>query len=127
MEKPEETKWQGYYFASAPGQRPLHGEDSWSSGTYLRDGLAEAFSRVSWAFVREIGGKTAEGQKVKISGLFALFDSELKGLPGVILAEEDRYTVVRIPIFFAGVRPGTHVFERGEVAITPSEVKDSHQ
>ncbi|MCB1105600.1 MAG: hypothetical protein KDK74_12775 [Cephaloticoccus sp.] len=115
--------WSGRYFARAPGEYLLDGEDGWMSQGRFVDGMEMALERVLKVCVADTNGTLMEGRKITAKGRFAYLNIDLE-LRGIVVDETPDTIIARLLVGDVMVMAGTHVLDRADFEIKAADFKD---
>lgn len=114
--------WSVRYFAKAPGEYSIEGEDSWIAENRFSDGMKAAITRATAVLLDDIQGKLTEKRKIKAKGIYAAFNTEFE-FPVIVVDENEKEIVGRLSIGDVMIMAGTHVLDRSDYTVKDADFR----
>lgn len=115
--------WSARYFARAPGEHALDGEDGWMQNGRFATGIRSALEQALSACIEDTHGRLAEGRKVTAKGRFAYLNAPFE-LRAIVAREFPDALIARLVVGDAMVLAGTHVLVLADYEIKDAKFND---
>lgn len=119
-----DPKWSVRYFARAPGEYSIEGDDGWMTQTRFADGMRSALRTAIRVCMDDTTGKLTGSRKIKAKGVFPYLNSPKIELPFIVVQENGTTLVGRLAAGDAMVMAGTHVLDQNDFQIVEASFKD---
>lgn len=123
----DEKKWSVRYFARAPGEFTIEGNDGWMSEKRFVDGMRTALRSALRVCMDDTAGKLTGTRKIKAKGVFPYMNTAKFELPFIVVQETGDSLVGRLAAGDVMVMAGTHVLDRADYQIVDGDFKDPRQ
>ena len=119
-----DPKWSVRYFARAPGEYMIEGDDGWMTQDRFATGMRTALRRSIRVCSDDTQGKLTGTKKIKAKGIFPYLNTDKLELPFIVVQEGSDSVVARLAAGDVMVVAGTHVLERADYKFTDADFKD---
>ena len=119
-----EPKWSVRYFARAPGEYTIEGDDGWMTHDRFATGMRAAIRRAMQVCVADTAGKLNGARSTQVKGVFPYLNTDRFKLPFIIVQEDEQEVIAKLAAGDAMVLAGTHVMEKADYTFTPATFKD---
>lgn len=117
-------KWDVRYFAEAPGEFKIEGNDGWMTGDRFRTAMHAALVQAIEACREDTQGKLTGTHTVTASGQFPFVNTDAITFRFIVVKESPELLVARLAAGDAIVLAGTHVLNRSEYKIADANFAD---
>lgn len=116
--------WSVRYFARAPEEYTIEGDDGWMSQDRFAAGMRIALQRTIQVCIDDTQGKLTGTKKIKAKGVFPYMNTDKFELPFIVVQENDQTVVARLAAGDVMVMAGTHVLDRADYTFADGSFKD---
>ena len=119
-----EPAWSVRYFARAPGEFMIEGDDGWMVQDRFISGMREALAKVIGVCVDDTHGRLTGGKTVTARGILPYFNKDNLDWRFIVVKETEDSVVARFCAGDVMVMAGTHVLDRADFKIEPATFRD---
>lgn len=119
-----DPKWSVRYFARAPGEYLIEGNDGWMAQDRFATGMKAAIRRAMQACIADTSGKLKGSRATQAKGVFPYMNTDKFPLPFIIVQEGEQEVIAKLAAGDVMVMAGTHVLENADYTFTPATFKD---
>ncbi len=115
--------WSVRYFARAPGEYRLDGDDGWMEQERFANGIRTALQKALAACIDDTHGRLRDGRKITAKGRYAYLNLPFE-LRAIVAAEHPDEVIARLVVGDAMVLAGTHVLTLADFEIKDAKFND---
>ncbi len=123
-EKGGDAKWSVRYFARAPGEYLIEGEDGWMKGSRFADGMKEALSRTIQVCIDDSHGLLTGTRTITAKGPIPCIANDKIEWRFIAVKETENALVARFCGGDVLVMAGTHVLDKADFEIKDAKFDD---
>lgn len=117
-------KWSVRYFARAPGEYTIEGDDGWMTHGRFAEGMRTSLRRAMQVCMTDTAGKLTGNRTTRAKGVFPYMNTDKFELPFIVVQEGDDVLVAKLAAGDVMVMAGTHVLDRADYTFTAATFKD---
>jgi hypothetical protein len=115
--------WSVRYFARAPGEYRLDGEDGWMEQERFSTAIRTALQKSLAACIDDTHGRLKDGRKITAKGRYAYLNAPFE-LRAIVAGENPDELIARLVVGDAMVLAGTHVLTLADFEIKDAKFND---
>lgn len=119
-----EPTWSVRYFARAPGEYSIEGDDGWMIDDRFVSGMRVAMARTLRVCRDDTHGRLTGTKTITARGILPYMNVDNLDWRFIVVQESEDHLVARLCAGDVMVSAGTHVLDRADFTVTPATFKD---